>query len=96
MTLNGGAIFLRNGLDFIKHGEMILHPAPCKGAPTTKQNYIEVYRRNMVGSLPRGMPKVIDYRQTDAQATNKMVMQDKHEVLSRFGRRDGVIPMTCV
>ena len=27
-------------------------------------------RRNMVGSLPRGMPKVVDYRQTDAQATN--------------------------
>ena len=25
-------------------------------------------RRNMVGSLPRGMPKVVDYRQTDAQA----------------------------
>ena len=30
-------------------------------------------RQNMVGSLPRGMPKVVDYRQTDAQATNKMV-----------------------
>ena len=25
-------------------------------------------RRNMVSSLPRGMPKVVDYRQTDAQA----------------------------
>ena len=23
-------------------------------------------RRNMVGSLPRGMPKVVDYRQIDA------------------------------
>ena len=33
------------------------------------------------------MPKVVDYRQTDAQATNKMVTQDRHEVLSRFGRR---------
>ena len=54
------------------------------------------YRRNMVGSLPRGMPKVVDYRQTDAQATNKMVTQDRHEVLSRFGRREGVIPMFCV
>ena len=42
-----------------------------------------VCRRNMVGSLPRGMPKVVDYRQTDAQATNKMVTQDRHEVLSR-------------
>ena len=30
-----------------------------------------VCRRNMVGSLPRGMPKVVDYRQTDAQA-NKL------------------------
>ena len=50
----------------------------------------------MVGSLPRGMAKVVDYRQTDAQATNKMVTQDRHEVLSRFGRRDGVIPTSCV
>ena len=33
-------------------------------------------RRNMVGSLPRGMPKVVDYRQTGAQATNEMVTQD--------------------
>ena len=37
-------------------------------------------RRNMVGSLPRGMPKVVDYRQTDVQATNKMVTQDRHKV----------------
>ena len=54
------------------------------------------YRRNMVGSLPRGMPKVVDYRQTGAQATNKMVTQDGHEVLSRFSRREGVIPTPCV
>ena len=53
-------------------------------------------RRNMVVSLPRGMPKVVDYRQTDAQATNKMVTQDRHEVLSRFGRQEGVIPTSCV
>ena len=53
-------------------------------------------RRNMVGSLPRGMPKVVDYRQTDAQAPNKMVTQDRHEVLSWFGRREGVIPTSCV
>ena len=33
-------------------------------------------RQNMVGSLPRGMPKVVDCRQTDAQATNKTVTQD--------------------
>ena len=31
------------------------------------------YRRNMVGSLPRGMPKVVDCRQIDAQAINKTV-----------------------
>ena len=54
------------------------------------------YRLNMVGSLPRGMPKVVDYRQTDAQATNKMVTQDRHEVLSRFGGREGIIPTSCV
>ena len=53
-------------------------------------------RRNMVGSLPRGMPKVVDYRQTDAQATNKIVTQDRHEVLSRFGRREGVISTSRV
>ena len=41
------------------------------------------YQQNMVSSLPRGMSKVVDYRQTDAQATNKMVTQDRHEVLSR-------------
>ena len=39
------------------------------------------------------MPKVVDYRQTDAQATNKTVTQDRHEVLSRFGRQEGVIPV---
>jgi hypothetical protein len=50
----------------------------------------------MIGSLPRGIPKVVDYRQTGAQATNYMVTQDKHKDLSRFGRREGVIPMSCV
>ena len=50
----------------------------------------------MVGSLPRGMPKVVDCRQTDAQAINKMVTQDRHEVLSRFGHQEGVIPTSCV
>ena len=39
-------------------------------------------RRNMVSSLPSGMPKVVDCRQTDAQATNKTATQDKHKVLS--------------
>ena len=53
-------------------------------------------RRNMVGSLPRGMPKVVDYGQTGAQVPNKMVTQDRHEVLSRFGRREGVIPTSYV
>ena len=53
-------------------------------------------RRNMVDSLPRGISKVIDCRQTDAQVTNKTVMQDRHEVLSRFGRQEGVIPTSCV
>ena len=50
----------------------------------------------MVGSLPRGMPKVVDCWQTDAQATNKMVTQDRHEVLSRFGHHEGVIPTSYV
>ena len=50
----------------------------------------------MVGSLPRGMLKVVDYRQIGAQATNEMVTQDRHEVLSRFGHREGVIPTSCV
>ena len=53
-------------------------------------------QRNMVSSLPRGMPKVVDYRQTGAQATNEMMTQDRHEVLSRFGHREGVIPTSCV
>ena len=50
----------------------------------------------MVGSLPRGMPKVVDYRQIGAQAMNEMVTQDRHEVLSRFGRREDVIPTSFV
>ena len=50
----------------------------------------------MVGSLPRGMPKVVDYRQTGAQAINEMVTQDRHEVLSRFDRREGIIPTSYV
>ena len=54
------------------------------------------YRRNMVSSLPRGMPKVIDYQQTGAQATNEMMRQDRHEVLSRFDRHEGVILTSCV
>jgi len=33
-------------------------------------------RQNMVSSLPKGMPKVVDCRQTGAQATNYMVTQD--------------------
>ena len=33
----------------------------------------QVCRRNMIDNLPRGMPKVVDYRQTGAQATNEMV-----------------------
>ena len=50
----------------------------------------------MVGSLPRGMPKVVDYRQIGAQAMNEMVTQDRHKVLSRFGHREGVIPTSYV
>jgi hypothetical protein len=34
----------------------------------------ETCRQNLVGSLPRGMPKVVDCRQTGVQATNEMVM----------------------
>ena len=48
--------------------------------PNESFGYVPLCQRNMVGSLPRGMPKVVDYRQTDAQATNKMVTQDRHEV----------------
>jgi len=48
----------------------------------------------MVGNL--GMPKVVVYRQTGAQATNEMVTQDRHEVLSRFGHREGITPTSCV
>ena len=53
-------------------------------------------RQNKVSSLPRGMPKVVDCQQIGAQATNKMMTQDRHEVLSRFGRQEGIIPMSCV
>jgi hypothetical protein len=49
-------------------------------------------RQNLVGSLPRGMPKVVDCRQTGVQATNEMVMQNNTLVYPRLGRRVGVIP----
>ena len=71
------------------------HPV-CLGS-STHIPYLACHcRQNMVGSLPRGMPKVVDYRQIDAQATNKMVTQDRHKVLSRFDRREGVIPTSYV
>ena len=54
----------------------------------SEPNFVGVCRRNTVGSLPRGMPKVVDCQQIDAQVTNKTVTQDKHEVLSRFGRQE--------
>ena len=63
---------------------------------TSCQAVLPRCRRNMVGSLPRGMPKVVDYRQTGAQAMNEMMTQDRHEVLSRFSHREGVIPTSCV
>ena len=34
------------------------------------ENFVGCCQRNMVGSLPRGMPKVVDCRQIDAQAMN--------------------------
>jgi hypothetical protein len=49
-------------------------------------------RQNLVGSLPRGMPKVVDYRQTGVQAMNEMVMQNNAWVYPGSGRRMGVIP----
>jgi len=36
----------------------------------------EPCRRKLVGSLPWGIPTVLVYRQTGAQAMNLMVMQD--------------------
>jgi hypothetical protein len=49
-------------------------------------------RQNLVGSLQRGMPKVVDCRQTCVQATNEMVMQNNTRVYPGSGRRVGVIP----
>jgi hypothetical protein len=49
------------------------------------------YRQNLVGSLPRGMPKVVDCWHTDVQATNEMVMQNNTRVYPGSGRRVGVI-----
>jgi hypothetical protein len=49
-------------------------------------------RQNLVGSPPRGMPKVVDYRQTGVQATNEMVMQNNTRVYLGSGHRVGVIP----
>jgi hypothetical protein len=49
-------------------------------------------RQNLVGSLPRGMPKVVDCRQLGVQATNEMVMQNNTRVYPGLGCRMGVIP----
>ena len=53
-------------------------------------------RRKLVGSLPWGIPMVVVYQQIGAQAMNSMVTQDTDKDLSRFGRREGVIPTSCV
>jgi hypothetical protein len=37
---------------------------------TTHYYYLLHYRQDMVGSLLKGMPKVVDYRQTGAQVMN--------------------------
>ena len=66
---------------------VIIHPSSSAGEPEIFKPNTGVClpdvlgdvggcRRNMVGSLPRGIPKVVDCRQIDAQATNKMVTQD--------------------
>jgi hypothetical protein len=49
-------------------------------------------RQNLVGSLPRGMPKVVDCQQTGVQATNEMVMQNNTRVYPGSGHRVSVIP----
>jgi hypothetical protein len=49
-------------------------------------------RQNLVGSLPRGMPKVVDCRQIGVQATNEMVMQNNTRVYLGSGHHVGVIP----
>jgi hypothetical protein len=49
-------------------------------------------RQNLVGSLPRGMPKVVDCRETGVQTTNEMVMQNNTRVYPGLGRRVSVIP----
>ena len=56
-------------------------------------------QRNMIGSLPRGMPKVVDCRQTDAQATNKMVTQDTRgfiQVRPPRRRNTYVLRLICI
>jgi hypothetical protein len=49
-------------------------------------------RQNLVGSLLRGMPKVVDCRQTGVQATSEMVTQNNTRVYPGSGRRVSVIP----
>jgi hypothetical protein len=49
-------------------------------------------RQNLVDSLPRVMPKVVDCQQTGVQATNEMVIQNNTRVYLGSCRRVGVIP----
>ena len=46
------------------------------GSCTHTPDLARHYRRKLVGSLPWGIPTVVVYRQTGAQATNLMVTQD--------------------
>jgi hypothetical protein len=55
-------------------------------------NGVMSYRQNLVSSLPRDMPKAVDYWQTGVQAMNEMVMQNNTRVYLGLGRRVGVIP----
>jgi hypothetical protein len=66
----------------------LARPGVCTHTPYLARHC----RQNLVGSLPRGMPKVVDYRQIGVQATNEMVMQNNTRVYPDSCHRVGVIP----
>ena len=88
MKLHLGSVYFILSTFFLHHMQyrVVIHMHSLHCILTKVDNsgmdlilWVTPCRRNMVGSLPRGMPKVVDYRQTGAQATNEMMTQDKHE-----------------
>jgi hypothetical protein len=70
--------------------EKKINTARLSGVQGSEELQPVLCRQNLVSSLMRGMPKVVDCRQTGVQATNEMVMQNNTRVYPGSGHRMGL------